>query len=206
MIALYIIFTVILLLALVMLLKLEFSLGYVDNPVLVLKVLFLRFTLVPVKSKKKSKKPSKKPKEKTSVEKKKKSKKPSAFKKMMDKKGLSGIVEMFCEFAKLATSTLKGIFENINITKFDVDITVASDNAADTALEYGKVCGVFYSAVSVVCSVTKCREYNLNLTPDFDDEAKGKISCDIKFYIRVFYVVKYALKALYKALVLRYKK
>lgn len=203
MIALYIILAVLLLLTLLMFVKLWVYFEYTDTAKLVLKVLFLKITLVPHTDKPKKKK-RKKPEKKETA--KKKGKKPSALKKLTDKKGMSGLLEMLTDMSKLVSTTLKGLFSNVNITKFDVDVTIVGEDASDTALKYGKICGVFYSAVSIICSVTKCKGYNLNLTPDFDDEAQTKINCDIVAYIRVFYVVKYALKALLKILVIRYKK
>lgn len=206
MLALYIILGIILLLFALCFVKLEFFANYNESLTLKLKVLFLQFTLVPAKKKKAKK--TKKPKaEKTKKsEKKEKEKKPSYLKKLSEKKGVSGLLSIFVELSKLVYTTLKGLFANTVVTNFDLDIKVSGDDAADTALKYGKLCGVIYSAVSIVCNATQTKSYNLNVTPDFDDEAQSLVRCDIRFYIRVFYVLKYLLKALIKLLVIRYKR
>ncbi len=208
MIALYILLGVFLVLGLLCLLKLEFVAQYTDSLTLKLEVLFLTFTLVPTKNKpKKQKKKIPKKKKEPSKKTDKKEKKPSYLKKLSGKKGLSGLLSMLTETVKLIGSTAKGIYSNIVIEKLDLNITIVGDDAADTALKYGKLCGVFYSGISVVCdNVKKVDDYNIDIKPDFDDEAKGKVFADTKFYIRVFYVLKYALKALFRMLVIRYRR
>lgn len=190
--------------SLLCLVKLQFTAAYSDTLTLKLKVLFLEFTILP-RAKTDKKKPKKKPK-KSKKKKSDKPKKKSYIKKLSDKKGVDGLLSMVVDLAKLAGTTLKGLFEKIVITRFDINITVVGDDAADTALRYGKLCGAFYSAVYVICSTAQCEEYHLNVTPDFDDEAKMLVLADTKFYIRTYYVLKYSLKALYKLLLIRYRR
>ncbi len=209
MIALYILAFIVLITALLCMVKLRFFASYSGELSLQLKVLFLSFTLVPYKKKEKKKSKKKILKKKKDAKSKddKEGKKPSYLKKLSDKKGVTGLISMISDLAKLATSTLKGIFKNIVIEKFDVSISIVGEDAADTALKYGKLCGVFYSAFSVICdNVKKCDSYNVSLNPDFDDEAQAKAHADVCFYIRTFYVLKYALAALLKLLRIRYKR
>lgn len=208
MIALYILLGIALLLTLLCFVKLKFEALYSGELTLKLRVLFLTFTLVPAKKKEQKKKVKKSQKTKKQSGKKteKKDKKPSYIKKLGDKKGVSGLLSMLSELAKLAGTTLKGLFAKIVIETFDIDVTVVGDDAADTALKYGKICGAFYSAVAVICGTAQCEDYSVNVTPDFDDEAHMKVSADVRFYIRVGYVLKYALGALFKLLVIRYKR
>ncbi len=207
MIALYILLFLVLFFTLLCFVKLEFMATYSHSFVLELKVLFLTFTLLPVKKKKAKKSVIQKkkiPKKKKETED--KNKKTSYIKRLSDKRGVEGLVSAVVELSKLVTTTLKSLFEKVVIEKFDVDITIVGDDAADTALKYGKICGVFYSAVSVICGTAKCDGYNINVTPDFDDEAKATVNADVHFYIRVAYALKYALKALYKLLIIRYRR
>ncbi len=211
MIALYILAFIVLITVLLCMVKLRLFASYSGELSLQLKVLFLSFTLVPYKKKEKKKSKKKIPKKKKGAKgkdnKEDKKKKPSYLKKLSDKKGVTGLISMISDLAKLATSTLKGIFTNIVIEKFDVSISIVGEDAADTALKYGKLCGVFYSAFSVICdNVKKCDNYNVSLNPDFDDEAQAKAHADVRFYIRTFYVLKYALGALLKLLRIRYKR
>ena len=208
MIALYILLGIALLLTLLCFVKFKFEALYSGELTLKLRVLFLTFTLVPAKKKeqKKKVKKSKKSKKQSGKKTEKKDKKPSYIKKLGDKKGVSGLLSMLSELAKLASTTLKGLFAKIVIETFDIDVTVVGDDAADTALKYGKICGAFYSAVAVICGTAQCEDYSVNVTPNFDDEAHMKVGADVRFYIRVGYVLKYALGALFKLLVIRYKR
>lgn len=197
---------VLLLLVFVLSIKLRFKAVYEEKLSVVLSVLFLRFTLVPKPEKKKKKK--KKAKKTASGEEKpqQQKKKESLLKRYYEKNGLDGLLSIISDVANLAYSTIKGLLEHIVIEKFDVDITICGEDAADTALSYGKTCGVFYSAVSAILSIAKCEDYNLNVTPDFDENHETKVSCETVFYIRTVYVVRYLLIALLELLKLKYKR
>ncbi len=205
MIALYILLFIVVLITLLCLVKLRFTANYSDALVLKLSFLFFTITLVPRVKKKKPDKQKKIPKKKKETKTKTK-KKPSYIKKLSKKKGVEGLASILVEVAKLIGTTLKGLFVNTVIEKFDISVTIVGDDAADTALKYGKLCGAFYSSVAVICGTAKCEHYNLNVTPDFDDEATQSVHADICFYIRVYYVLKYALKALFKLLQIRFKR
>ena len=197
-----------LLFAFVLSVRLRIEASYNDTLNVVLHILFLEYTLVPFPEKKK--KPKKRKKVKKQDAKKesdnKKEKKQSLLKKYTEKNGVDGLVSIITEIASLVTSTLKGLFEHIVINKFDVDIIIRGEDAADTALKYGKICGVFYSAVAVVLSTAKFDDYNLNVTPDFDETKDSEVKCETYFYIRMYYVALYLLKAGVKLLKIRYKK
>lgn len=208
MIALCIPVFLVLLIVLLCFVKLQFAAVYTDSLSLTLKILFLNITLIPFKKKEKKKKIHKKEKggkERKSKDEKKK--KPSYLKTLSDKKGAYGLLSMLTDIAKLTGTTAKGIFNNIVVEKLDISLTVVGEDAADTALKYGKLCGVFYSAISVICdNVKMCDNYNLSVTPDFDSEAKQRACADVRFYIRAFYVLRYSLKALFKLIKIRYKR
>lgn len=201
MIALIIILCVLLFFVLLCLVKLEFFAVYSDKLTLRLRVLFLTFTLIPQKEKKKQKKPKRKKKK----EKDQKSDK-SYVKKLSSKKGVEGIVSMIVELAKLAGTTLKGLLSHTVINKFDVKLTVVGEDAADTALKYGKVCSVFYPAVTIICENAKCKDYSLDVAPDFANDAKPTVYGDFRFHIRLFYALYYGIRALFKFILIRYKR
>ena len=71
---------------------------------------------------------------------------------------------------------LKPIFRHIKFRQLNIDITVASDNAADTAINYGRLCAGVYPALSVILNVIKYDDYKVNIRPDFD---KSELEADI---------------------------
>lgn len=188
--------------------KLEFFAVYNEKLTLKLRILFFSFTLVGDEKKKKSKPEKKKRKKKKSDKKSdaEKEKKPSYIKKLSKKKGVDGLLDMIIDISKLAASTLKGLFTNIVLKKMDISLTVVGEDAADTALKYGKTCAVFYPAVAVICQTVKESDYNVDVVPDFSDDAVAKVKCDARFYIRTFYVLRYSLRALVKIIRIRYKR
>lgn len=96
------------------------------------------------------------------------------------KGGVDAITEAFKKIASLAGNVLKPIFKNIRLRSLDIDITAASDNAADTAINYGKLCAGIYPALSVILNIVKYNDYTVNIRPDFDKkELEADISAEI---------------------------
>lgn len=212
MLALYIILGVLLLLFLITLIKVEVLATYSDTLTLVLKILFVRVTLVSPDKKPKKKKPDKakqkaeKPKPtKTQKETKKKEKKPSYLSKLKEKKGLSGIVSLITSLARIAAGALKGIFSHVVIKVFDVGITLSGEDAASTAVNYGRLCSVVYPAVNVITAATVCRDYHVTIEPLFDPDRDTEVYANVHACIRVIYVLAEAVKAAVKLLIVRIK-
>lgn len=209
MIALYIILGVLLLLFLICLIRVQVFFMYTDDVRLTLKVLFYKTALLPAEKKpkdqhvKKEKPKVKKPEEKKPKEE--KEKKPSYLSKLKEKKGVTGLISLFTELAKIAGSTLKGIFRHIVILRMNVGIAFNGGDAASTAVKYAQLCSAFYPAVNVITSITDCKDYNVTLEPIFDDERETEVSADVHAYIRVGWVLKEAVKAGVKVLIARMK-
>lgn len=212
MIALYIILAVLLLLFLICLIRVQVFLKYSDEVRLRLKILFVNIPLLPKleKPKKEKKKPKKKTemkkqKPKTGEEEKPKEKKPSYLSKLKEKKGVTGIVSLFTELAKIVGGALKGLFKHIVIKKLNVGIALNAGDAASTALQYGKLCSAFYPAVNIITAITVCKDYNVTLEPIFDDDRATEVYADVHAYIRVGFALAVALKAGVKLLIARMK-
>lgn len=210
MIALYILLGILLLLLLICFIRVKVFARYDDDLKLSLKVLFYQLTILPAKEKpeKKSQKPKKKKpdddkKEKPQEEE--KEKKPSYLSKLKDKKGVTGLISLFTEIAKIAGGALKGIFSHIVFKKLDVGIAYNGGDAATTAVNYAKICSAFYPALNILVSATVCRSYNVTLEPIFDDERETEVYADVHFYIRVGFVLLEGVKAGVKLLIARMK-
>ena len=71
----------------------------------------------------------------------------------------------------------------IKIRKFVFDLSIATDDAAKTAIEYGEVCCVVYPIISFIEANTnfKLKTNNINIRPDFDSkDSKFKVSVLVK--------------------------
>ena len=210
MIALYIILGILLLFFLICLIRVQLFLLYNDEVKLSLKILFYKMTLLPAPQKKKQeheKKGEKKEKKPKAEEKKpqEKEQKPSYLSKLKEKKGVTGLISLFTEIAKIAGGMLKGIFSHLVIKRLNVGIALNSGDAYCTAMDYGKICSVFYPAVNIITSITVCKDYHVTLEPIFDDERNTEAYADVHAYIRIGWVLKEAAKAGIRLLIARIK-
>ena len=212
MVALWIILGILLLLFLIMLIKVEIFATYAEELTLILKVLFIRITLVSPDKPEKEKKPKKeKPKKQETKkkpkdeDKKEKKKKQSYLSKLKDKKGVSGLVSLFVSLAKIAAGAVKGIFSHIVIKKFDVGIALSGEDAASTAVTYGKLCSVVYPAINVITAATVCKDYHVTIEPVFDIDKDTVVYADVHAYLRIIFAVHEAVKAGIKLLIVRMK-
>lgn len=169
------------------------------NDILVkLKIGFVPITVYPPKPKKKKTKKKKKKDEtkKKPEEEKPKEKKPGIIK----EKGLSWLIDFIRRAAELAAGALKFFFGRILIKKMTLSIIVAGDDAAETAVNYGKTCAAVYPAVGIIMGAVRHRGYGVDIAPDFEENAKTRISLELKARILVLWLVvlvlKYGIKGL----------
>ena len=176
---------------------------YTGEPTLQVRYLFLKFT-IPVTEEQKARKPVKQKKKKAGKNKKtesgakksvdsggkvrkkggEKKKKPNAavkwLKGLYRRGGVEAITEAFKRLASLAGNVLKPVFRHLRIRRLDINIIVASEDAADTAINYGRLCAGVYPALTVLLSVMKYDDYSVNIRPDFDKKAlEPDISAEI---------------------------
>lgn len=180
---------------------------YTNEVFLQVRYLFLKFT-IPLtdeqKAKKKPKKPKKEKKKKsdsaeknaarTSDTKNKdsksknkkdgKKKKPNPvvkwLKKLYNKGKVDAIITAFKDIASVAGTLLKPIFKNLRLRQLHIGITVASEDAADTAINYGRLCAGVYPALTILLNIMKYDDYSVDIRPDFDKKSlETDISAEI---------------------------
>ena len=201
---LYILLGIILFIALLMIIPIGVKAGFKDGLKAVLKIGFVPIQLYPPKpKKKKEKKKKEKPKEEKSEEEKKKEKKPSLIK----EKGIMWLIDLIRDAAGLATGMLKSFFRHLIIKRLNISIAYRGEDADDTAVKYGYFCLAIYPAVSILVKASKCRQYGVDIAPNFNDGEESAYAVDIHAYIRVFWifalVFRYGFKALKLLLSLR---
>ena len=98
-------------------------------------------------------------------------------------KGITGTIKYYGDVLLLILKRLRWIIRFVKIRKFVFDLSIASDNAADTEIEYGEVCCVIYPIISFIQTNTnfKFKTDNINISPDFDStDSKLKASVLVK--------------------------
>lgn len=188
---LYILLIVAAVILLPLLIPVGADVSWKDDIIVKLKIAFVPITVYPPKPKKeKPKKKKKKEPEKKPKEEKPKEKEPGILK----QKGLSWLIDFIERAAQLATGALKFFFGRIIIKKLMLSIRVAGEDAAETAVNYGKTCAAVYPALGIIMGVVRHRRYGVEIAPDFEENAKTQISLELKARILVLWLVALVLK------------
>lgn len=186
---LYILLGIALFVALVMFIPITLRASYKEDFWCAVYIGFVKLQLVPAKPKKEKKK-VKKQTPKTEQPKKATEKKPSLIKKY----GIEWLLNLIKRVAELAVSALQDFFSHILVKKLSLSISVAGDDAADTAIKYGKYCAVVYPAVGTIVRVVKCKGYGVDINPNFSEKAETEINFDFVARVFVFRLVAFAVK------------
>lgn len=193
---LYILLGIALFVALVMFIPITLRASYKEKFWCAVYIGFVKLQLVPAKPKKEKKKKVKKQTPKTEQPKKATEKKPSLIKKY----GIEWLLNLIKRVAELAVSALQDFFSHILVKKLSLSISVAGDDAADTAIKYGKYCAVVYPAVGTIVRVVKCKGYGVDINPNFSEKAETEINFDFVARVFVFRLVALAVKHVIKGL------
>jgi len=131
--------------------------------------LFLKFQLYPAPEKK-PKKP--KPEKEEPEEKKKKEPKPkepggNILARFYKNQGLGGVLELLGAVKDALGGMLGRMWRTIVIHDLYLDISVTDEDAAATAIKYGRVCAVVYPCMGKICSGMRVRRYDLDVQPDY---------------------------------------
>ena len=96
------------------------------------------------------------------------------------------------EIIKSLCAKFVKLVKHLRFRKLEFDLTVATDDAAKTAIVYGSVCSVVYSICGMLASAYDFNPKKVNVSADFStDKMSLKVNTVIK--IRVIYILKFAL-------------
>ncbi len=104
------------------------------------------------------------------------------IKKLFDENDFPTFCKIILLFLKTVFIELKYILKHLKIRKLCTDITVASADAATTALHYGIVSTVFYNFLKFIDSITSLKPEKININSDFE---KTKSSFSFSAEIRI---------------------
>ncbi len=173
--ALYIILGIIAFFVIVLSIPVVLDLEYTDAVRCKASWLFLKFDLYPFpEKKKKEEKPKEQKKEEKPEEKKEEAPKPKKenfLKTFYNNQGLSGVIELLNNcVAALKRFSVKLVKRAVIIKKFHLDVHITEDDAAATAIKYGKVCSGLYPSLGFICSNMKVKDYKVNVFADYCGE------------------------------------
>ena len=206
--ALIIIFCIALAFALLLSTKIILRIKYDDKLIAYIRILFIKIPLYPKEERKKryphsmSRRKAKKIKESLSKKEKKPSKKSKDEKEKSEKKGKNDILSIISIITAFVKNFLKKFLNSARIKVAKLHVTVATDEAAKTAVMYGAVSqsvNVLFPMLEGIKNFKKLpKEKDLSVEPDFLSD-KSRIDADITLYVRVGGALKAIIYACAKA-------
>ncbi len=133
----------------------------------------------------KPKKPKKSKKKSTAKQKKKSEKKKDGFfaelAKDLKTEGISAVVGTIKAIAGLTVGAVKRVLRAVVVDRLQLQLFIASEDAAATAINTGRVCAVLYPPLTALQSVLRIRRREVTVTPDYLAE-KGRVVADVRFH------------------------
>lgn len=160
--------------------KIKVRIGYIEEEfILSFKLLFFVFTVSPENKKKKKKKAKKKEKEKK--ERPAKKEKDNFFRSHTSDFGVFDYIE-------LIGIVIEKFVTKIYFDKLEAEIRVAGDDAAQTALNFGRLNAAIYPIAGLINGHKRVKKLHIGITPDFTT-TKSVYNAEAIAYIRIFDVL-----------------
>ncbi|HBL83470.1 MAG: hypothetical protein A2Y17_04070 [Clostridiales bacterium GWF2_38_85] len=168
---LYILIAFFILIGVLMFIRLSVTVSYTDNVSVILKIGFIKFDMGKFSTKAhKEKKPTAEKKPKKAKE-----KEPAEPRKPLN---VSDVIKLIND---VLMSLIKKFLGYLRIDKYNISVTVATGDAATTAIMYGAATGALYSLTAILTTLKPRRKkgvYNAEVIPDFIGE-KSSIKASI---------------------------
>lgn len=213
MVALFIIIAIVAIIVILFSIKVTVTAVYDETFSLDIKWLFIKLRIYPEDEEKKAKKAAKKAdkkkkpkKEKPKVEEAQTSSEPKSniFKDFYKNQGFAATIRLIKTAAAQLGGFLKGVYKAFVIENLTLLLKVSSgDDAANTAIKYGKVCSAVYPSMGFICSNMKVKQYDVNVVPDFisaENIATFKLSLSVRPIKLTNAVIVLAFRLIFKVL------
>ena len=106
---------------------------------------------------------------------------------LKEKYGFIGAVKTILSFIKDAVSHIKKLLKHTKVKKVELNLTVGSKDAAQTAIEYGVACTVVYPFAAFLSSYTDIGFKSINVKSDFNSQ-KSEFNFSAVIRLRVFFL------------------
>lgn len=201
-ITLIILGAIICLLVLLLFLPLTVNLAFCDE--LILKIKYSGITVFDSEKRVNLKKGKKRKKQVEQKAEDNSPKKEGFLKKTYNQKGLLGTVSYFSEILTLLLKKLWWVIKHFKFRKFRLNLRVATSDAADTAINYGKICSTVYPVISFLETNADFKAKEINIKADFD-KTDSEFQLWASVTTRFFFWLVAAIAALFEFLKLQRK-
>jgi len=113
------------------------------------------------------------------------------------KKGILAQLEQFRDVAKIVADALGVLARHVVISRFNMELIVAGDDAAKTAVEYGAANAGMGMLLGLLQNAFRLKRHNIRIMPDFDAQTT-RITADVKISMSVCFILAALGKALYQ--------
>lgn len=155
-----------------------------------MRYLFFTYQVAPQTEKRKKEAAGEPEEEKKEAQEHKKSK----IQEILEQKGVSGLLELLRQIGEVANGAARKLFRHLVVTRLRLEIVVADEDAAQAAVNYGYVCGIVCTALSLFLHNAECKQYHVQITPDFDRKESGA-ELDFQAKIRLLFLLSGGLRA-----------
>lgn len=113
----------------------------------------------------------------------KKAQKKGGFSELIEQRGFWGAMELIKRIVGVACGAFKKILRGVTVRRFDMQAVIGGEDAADTALTYGKICAALYPALGIFFANVRKYKKNISVKPDFSAaDSTVSIAADFKVY------------------------
>lgn len=109
--------------------------------------------------------------------------KPSAIKEIYKDEGLGGVVDYVRSLAELGARAAGRALNAITVDRLVLEVVAAGEDAAETAIRYGRFCAAVYPAVGLLESRMRVRRRKVVVRADFLSE-EGRVSGIVRLHAR----------------------
>ncbi len=193
--ALYVIVGIIAFFIILLSIRITINAEFFDEFKLSISWLFIKFQILPSKKSDKPKK-EKKPKEKKEEpepepqpEEQPEEKKENIFVTFYNNQGFDGVVQLINNAASALGKMFSSFKKHIVIRELYLFMSVTGGcDAAETAMQYGRLCQKIFPAMSFICSNLSVKKYDVEIEPDFLG-LKNKAQFAVSIHIRPIFFI-----------------
>ena len=157
--------------------KVRFRIEYsAENTSVLLKWLFLKIKLYPMKNtgkKKKEKTPVPQEEDNTQTENTEETEEPkqkggnNLLKTLYDAEGIDGLISILQSVLGYTKTFFGNMIHGFVIDELYLDVRCTRSDAAETAIYYGEVCAVLFPLLGALAAKCRMKKYDFNIYPDF---------------------------------------
>ncbi len=194
--ALYIIFGIIAFFIVLLSIRITINAEYFDEFKLNISWLFIKLQILPSKKsdkpKKEKKKKEKKPEEKPAEEKpadEPTEKKENIFVTFYNNQGFEGVLQLINNAVSALGKMFSSFKKHLVIRELYLFMSVTGGcDAAETAMEYGRMCQKIFPAMSFICTNLPVKKYDVEIEPDYLG-LKNKAQFALSIHIRPIFFI-----------------